>query len=150
MDPVEHLAGQAPTIDRALALKAFAKVGDAISNLIYSLAKTKVAITLHDSVDVKGTPKVSARILREALDGPRRRHPGVLAKVRGDEHALADAAEAIIAFGWVHGHVNIDEWAGKLSDVIIERQPAKTRDEIKAWAIGFEQLLEWVISKEKT
>ncbi|MBS7607138.1 hypothetical protein KEJ14_04790 [Candidatus Bathyarchaeota archaeon] len=76
-----------------------ASLGDAFVNLIYSLALSKAA----------GRPvgrKLDSRVLSSAL-----RKAGLrsLLPHRMDRHKLADAAEALIVYGWLSGVISLEE-----------------------------------------
>lgn len=76
-----------------------ASLGDAFVNLIYSLALSKVA----------GKPvgrKLDSRVLSLAL---RKAGLRTLLPHRMDRHKLADAAEALIAYGWLSGAISLEE-----------------------------------------
>jgi len=95
-----------------------ASLGDAYINLAYSLAVSSK----------KGEPigaKVKGTMLAEALKkaGLREHMPS-----RMTSHRLADAAEALIVYAWLHNHITLKE-----SVAILE----KTKDP----ANGFSELL---------
>ena len=76
-----------------------ASLGDAFINFIYSLALS----------NKKGEPsgaKVKGRILAEALRkaGLRKHMPS-----RITCHMLADAAEALVVYGWLHHYITLEE-----------------------------------------
>ncbi len=124
----------------AIKNKAYSKVGDGLANLVYSLAKARASHELRGDIVVAGTPKVSAVILKGAW---------VLARdnvkqdlhVRGDAHAIADAVEAIVAYGWINGLVTLEDAVLLVSKKLIESRPAKTRDEINAFSAGFADVI---------
>jgi hypothetical protein len=95
-----------------------ASLGDAYTNLIYSLA------TSNKKNEPTGT-KVKGTILAEAIkkSGLRDYLPS-----RMTRHMMADAAEALIVYAWLNGHVTLEE-----SVTTIERIDDPTE--------GFSQLL---------
>ncbi|MHA1606865.1 MAG: ribonuclease III family protein [Candidatus Freyarchaeota archaeon] len=84
-----------------LTNKQLAKVGDGVANLIYSLA------LLMATGKVK-TTKVPGFVLSSALksSGLRSHLPS-----RQNTHSLSDAAEALIAYAWLTGVIEIKEAA---------------------------------------
>jgi len=95
-----------------------ASLGDTYVNFAYALALS----------NMKGKPhgaKVKGSILAEALKkaGLRKHLPA-----RMSRHTLADAAEALIVYAWLHNHITLDESVTTLQ---------KTDDAIE----GFSQLL---------
>ncbi|MHA1821113.1 MAG: ribonuclease III family protein [Promethearchaeota archaeon] len=79
--------------------KGLAKLGDEIINMCFSLARS-----LH-TMECTGE-KVSAYVLTEAmkLTGLRK-----LAKPRAKSHDIADSAEALIAYVYLGGKINLEE-----------------------------------------
>lgn len=76
-----------------------ASLGDAFINFVYSLALS----------NKKGEPsgaKVKGRILAEALKkaGLRKHMPSRITR-----HMLADAAEALVVYGWFHHYITLEE-----------------------------------------
>jgi hypothetical protein len=87
--------------------KGLAKIGDGIVNLSYSVAKS-IFLTknnLNKKVIRTGS-KVSKNILAIALKNADLRK---FAKTRADSHDLADTAEAIIAYIWLHGKFDLHD-----------------------------------------
>jgi hypothetical protein len=95
-----------------------ASLGDAYINFVYSLALSN---RKREAIGVKVKGSVLAEALRKA--GLRENLPA-----RMSRHALADAAEALIVYGWLNGYVALEE-----SVAILE----KADDPIE----GFNQLL---------
>jgi hypothetical protein len=94
--------------------KELASLGDAYVNLIYSLALSRSA----------GKPigrKLDSRKLSSAL---RKAGMRMLLPYRTDRHRQADAAEALIVFGWLSGIISTKEaleilaGEGEISDKI--------------------------------
>jgi len=82
-----------------LSDRGLASLGDAYVNLIYSLVLSKVT----------GKPigrKLDNRVLSLAL---RKAGIRMLLPSRTDRHRQADAAEALIAYGWLSGTVSTKE-----------------------------------------
>jgi hypothetical protein len=76
-----------------------ASLGDAFINLVYSLALS----------NKKGEPsgaKVKGSVLAEALKkaGLREHLPSGISR-----HMLADAAEALVVYGWLHHYITLEE-----------------------------------------
>lgn len=82
-----------------LSDKGLASLGDAYVNLLYSLVLSKVT----------GKPtgrKLDNRVLSSAL---RKAGIRMLLPSRMDRHRQADAAEALIAYGWLSGAISTKE-----------------------------------------
>ncbi len=111
-----------------------AKLGDPLANFIYSLSVSAV----------KGEPdgdKVSNDVLSNALSNAGLRD---LAPSRVDKHRLGDFAEAVIAFAWLKGKLNIDEAVSILCDSL-EGVNFENRGEVfQAGERGFENLLKTI------
>lgn len=76
-----------------------ASLGDAFINLVYSLALS----------NKKGQPsgaKVKGNVLAEAIKkaGLRKHMPSRITR-----HILADAAEALVVYGWLHRYITLEE-----------------------------------------
>ena len=113
-------------ITEVLTNHKLASLGDAYINLVYSLALS----------NRKGQPsgaKVKGTVLAEALKkaGLREYLPS-----RMTRHMLADAAEALIVYAWLHNCITLEE-----SVVTLE----KTDDPID----GFSQLLATIKNRAK-
>ena len=113
-------------ITEVLTNHKLASLGDAYINFIYSLALS----------NRKGQPsgaKVKGSVLAEAIKkaGLRECLPS-----RMTRHMLADAAEALIVYAWLHNHVTLEESVATLE---------KTDDPID----GFSQLLATIKTRAK-
>ena len=87
------------SIESAVRRKDLARLGDALANLLYSLAESLVN-------DRFGGGKVSGKALAASLRLANLRH---LAPSRLDAHGLGDSVEALIAYKWIIGELNILE-----------------------------------------
>ncbi|MEM1543492.1 MAG: ribonuclease III family protein [Candidatus Bathyarchaeia archaeon] len=98
--PLQHLIkDKYSSIIEILNDRELASLGDAFINFIYSLALSKVA----------GRPigrKLDSRLLSSALKKAGIRN---LLPHRVDRHRQADAAEALIVYGWLSGAISIRE-----------------------------------------
>lgn len=98
--PLQHLVkSKYSSINEILDDRELASLGDAFINFIYSLALSKVA----------GRPigrKLDSRLLSSAL-----KKAGIrsLLPHRVNRHKQADAAEALIIYGWLSGAISIRE-----------------------------------------
>ena len=95
-EELRKLAGRGRALKEIMLDRGLASLGDALVNFAFSLA-----LSLE-----KGRPtgrRLDNRLLAEALraSGLRREAPR-----RMDRHALADAMEAILAYGWLTGLVS--------------------------------------------
>ncbi|KXA91731.1 hypothetical protein AKJ57_00135 [candidate division MSBL1 archaeon SCGC-AAA259A05] len=121
----------------ALLDEDLAKLGDALANLIYSLARSRA----------RGRPdgaKAPNRVLSGALDKVGLRN---LAPSRVDRHRLGDVAEAAIAFAWLEGEVGIEEAAEVVSGPLMERDFESRRDVQEGAEEGFKELLRLVAGR---
>ena len=121
--------------------KGLSKIGDAVVNLIYSLAKS-IHLTKGSGNDliVRTGQKVSKKILARAL-----KEAGLkdFARTRSDAHDLADTVEAIIGYVWMMQFMSIQELVEVLETNLsggVERRV----DENHNAAIAFTRLLEHV------
>lgn len=87
------------TIQEILADQELAKLGDAYTNLVYSLY-------LSAKIEKPTGAKASSRLLSKALrqSGLRTMLPS-----RVDRHNQADAAESLLAYAWLQGLMTIKE-----------------------------------------
>jgi hypothetical protein len=149
MDTRDYLKKGIHNLQEAMHNKAYFKLGDAIANTIYCMAKAKIAVALHDRLDISGASKVSATILRDAAAIASEKSGEKIGAhgARGGAHAKADVAEGIIAYGWVFDLVTLDECAGLIAAPYIERKPEKLRDEFEAFVAGFGAVLSRIIER---
>lgn len=99
------------SLAEVLADRDMASLGDAFVNFAYSLAlsnrrRKPLGVRVKGSVLAEGLRRAG---LRECLGG------------RMTRHALADAAEALIAYAWLNGYVTLDECVavmGKTVDAV--------------------------------
>lgn len=141
---MDFMTRDVPSLHAALKNRAHAKVGDAIANLVFSLAKAKLAVDRGMSLDVRGSPKVPARVLRDALDIARAR-TGITLPVHGDEHAIADAAEAILSYAWATGTIDIAGCVATIAGVVRGKDISRRKDEWAAFSEGFATILAAVL-----
>jgi hypothetical protein len=114
------------SLTEVLADHNLASLGDTYINFAYSLALS----------NRKGKPsgtKVKGSVLAEALKKAELRE---YLPARMTRHMLADAAEALIAYAWLHNYITLEE-----SVVALE----KTDDSIE----GFSQLLATIKNRVK-
>lgn len=132
----------------AVKSKAFSKIGDSIANLIFSLSQAKYASDSRGkgNIDFKGSPKVSAKVLKTALARAKER-TGFPIAIKGDAHAIADAVEAIIAYAWAKKLIHIENCVEILSSEINKKKPEKLREEWEAHANGFATILENIFAQ---
>lgn len=87
------------TLTEVLMDQKLAKLGDAYVNFLYSLVLSK------KNKEPTGT-KVKGRVLADAFkkSGLRKFLPSRITR-----HKQADAAEAIIVYAWIQGHMKMEE-----------------------------------------
>lgn len=90
---------QINTLPDAMRNKGLAKLGDPLTNLVYSLAQSRISGNFFGK-------KVSGKILAMAL---RLADLRKIAPARLDAHDLADCVEAAIAYGWIRGYFSIQK-----------------------------------------
>jgi len=129
-----------PNLEEAIKSRAYYKLGDCIANLVYCMAKAKIGLALHKRLEIEGSPKVSARILKDAMAKANAKAGSHVSK-KGGAHEIADVAEAIIAHGWVNEIIDLEESADIIATPVIAKKPAKLHDEWEAFAEGFSDVL---------
>ncbi len=111
--------------------KNLAKLGDALVNLIYSLAMSEA------KMEPDGA-KAPNEVLSNALSEADFRH---LAPSRADSHQLADVVEAIVAYAWLKDEIGLEESVKILSDPLSDSNLERRRDVFKGAEEGFKNLL---------
>jgi dsRNA-specific ribonuclease len=118
--------------------KGLAKLGDALINLAYSMAKSIYLSKISESKNVIRTGmKVSREVLSKSLKDA---HLKNFSKSRADAHDMADTVEAIIAYVWLDDKVSLEE----IIDLLLKSLKGNLEDrkqEILAARSAFTQLL---------
>lgn len=120
--------------------KGLAKLGDALVNFIYSLAKSLILGKLD-------AWKVSDAVLSQALEN------ASLLKLlpkRSDRHSRGDAVEALLAYAWIMGIFDIKSAVMLLREEIKQDDFSSKKLEKIAAVRGFKRLLEEVSPKIET
>ncbi len=118
--------------------KDLARLGDSLANLLYSLAESLV----HERF---GGGKISGKTLAAALRLANLRH---LAPSRLDAHGLGDSVEALIAYKWIRGKLDIQEsvalLAREIKHATENREPGQTQGQpvVKAFAVLIRNICE--------
>lgn len=108
-----------------------AKFGDALVNLIYSLARS---IAKRDPDGAK----VSNKVLSDALSSAGLRK---IAPSRSDRHELGDITESIIAYAWINDKIEIKE-AAEIISKFLDKKDFQSRKKTKKMSEkGFKNLL---------
>ena len=131
------------SIERAMRNKELAKLGDPLTNLLFSLALS--IQTRH----FEGK-KVSGKVLASAL---RLSDLRSLAPSRLDTHGLGDCVEAMIAYGWLRGFFTIPEAANTLQEQFLRTGVGTKQskaEQIEAIAMGFSVLLQHIWDQEQS
>ena len=113
--------------------KGNAKLGDALVNLIYSLAKTVVS----------GNPtgvKVSESILSEAYRRSLWRKTNQLT-ITGNKGRVADAIEALILYFWVFEGLTLDDLVTPITEHLEPKNLNHPREEHNSAVLSFQNLL---------
>ncbi|KXB05240.1 hypothetical protein AKJ50_01460 [candidate division MSBL1 archaeon SCGC-AAA382A13] len=127
LDSLSHYSD----LEKAILDENLAKLGDSLVNVIYSLARS-IAKGEADGA------KVPNKILSDSLSEAGLRE---LAPTRMSMHELGDVSEAIIAFAWVQGKIEIKEAADILSDSLSNVDFENRNEVMKMSCEGFKDLL---------
>ncbi|MFW9900833.1 MAG: ribonuclease III family protein [Candidatus Thorarchaeota archaeon] len=121
--------------------KGLAKIGDAIVNLAYSVAKS-ILLTKNNlnNKTIRTGKKVSKTVLEIALKNADMKN---YAKTRANAHDLADTVEALVAYVWLSNKMTLKEMidfiAENLSGDLYNRS-----EEIKNSTNAFTNLLKYI------
>jgi hypothetical protein len=118
--------------------KGLAKIGDAIINLTYSVAKS-IYLTKNNLSDkvIRTGKKVSKNVLETALKNANMKS---FARTRADAHDLADTVEALVAYVWLINKMSVKEIINFLADNLSGDLFNRT-EEIKNAIVAFTNLL---------
>lgn len=121
--------------------KGLAKIGDSIVNFAYSVAKS-IFLTKNsvNKKTIRTGKKVNKIILADAL---RKANLKIYAKTRADAHDLADTVEALIAYVWLTGKVNLESMINIISENLSGDFQSRT-DETKNATTAFTKLLDYI------
>ncbi|MFX1510068.1 MAG: ribonuclease III family protein [Promethearchaeota archaeon] len=125
------------SIESAMRHKELAKLGDPLSNLLFSLA-------LSSQLKRFEGEKVSGKILASAIRLAELRH---LAPSRLDAHGLGDCVEAMIAYGWLRRYFTIQQAASILQEQFLKAglgSKQSKAERFEAMAMGFAVLLQYI------
>jgi 23S rRNA maturation mini-RNase III len=121
--------------------KGLAKIGDAIVNLAYSVAKSIVLTKNNKNENVIRTgKKVSKQVLERALKDANMKE---FAKTRANAHDFADTVEAIIAYIWLSNKMDLKE----IIDFLVENLTPNLYsrpEEIISSTLAFTNLLNYI------
>lgn len=130
------------SLDKIMNDKGLAKLGDAFINLCYSLAKSIV-------IGVPTGAKVRDRVLANAIrESPIYKYIGH----RTDTGSAGDAYEAIMAYLWVTGKIDLENTVLVLADLLKPDLSPTTgrKQEIEISTKAFLELLDKYISEHLT
>ncbi|MFW9998843.1 MAG: ribonuclease III family protein [Candidatus Hodarchaeota archaeon] len=121
--------------------KGLAKIGDAIVNLVYSVAKS-VFLTKNNPNNkiVRTGKKVSKSVLEVALKHANMKN---YAKTRADAHDLADTVEALVAYVWLSNKMTLKEIINFLEENLTGDLYNRS-EELKNATIAFTNLLNYI------
>ncbi len=145
---MDYLKKGIHSIQDAMHSPTYYKLGDAIANLVYCMSKAKITMDLDGRLDIVGSSKVSARILREAITRANAKAKSQVG-AKGGAHEIADVAEAILAYGWLNNMVTIEECAELVARPVIAKKPAKLREEWEAFSEGFSDVFAKILLSSK-
>ncbi len=113
--------------------KGNAKLGDALVNLIYSIAKTLVTT---DPTGVKVSDSILAEAYRESLW-----FKSTILTIKGNKGRVADAIEALVLYFWVHENVSLNDLVIPIKEKLDEKYLHHPREEHKTAVKSFKNLL---------
>ena len=116
--------------------KSNAKLGDALVNFIYSIAKSIVS-------GIPTGTKVSDSILSEAYKGSLWHKTNAL-KLSGKKNRIADAVEALILFFWIHKGLNLKELIEPLESQLDPNRLRHPKEEHLSAVFSFQALLNFL------
>ena len=131
------------SIPVAMRHKPLARLGDSLTNLLYSIAYSLYAKEFEGE-------KVAGKTLAAALRLADLRH---LAPSRLDSHGLGDCVEAMIAYGWIRGYFTISEAAEALQEHFTQvgLEPGLRKAErLERISRGFSLFLQQIWETEQT
>ena len=118
--------------------KGLAKIGDAIVNLAYSVAKSNILTKNNqNNKPIRTGKKVGRTILEAALKKAELKN---FAKNRANAHDFADTVEALVAYVWLANKISIKE----IIELLTENLAGNLYDrqkEISSATIAFTELL---------
>ncbi|MHA1689551.1 MAG: ribonuclease III family protein [Promethearchaeota archaeon] len=118
--------------------KGLAKIGDALVNLSYSIAKSVNISKYNDRKKIIRTgTKVSKEILSNALKQANMKY---FAKKRANAHDMANTVEAIFAYLWLKKSISLDEIMSFLSQHL-KGNLSNRKEEINSAINAFKLLL---------
>lgn len=125
--------GRSKNLTTYIHNKSNAKLGDALVNFIYSVAKSLVS----------GIPtgmKVSDSILSEAFKGSMWHKTNTL-KLSGKKNRIADSVEALILFFWVHEGLSLKNLIEPLESQLEPQSFRHPKEEHLTAVLSFQNLL---------
>lgn len=129
----DEKTGRSNSLTTYIHSKYNAKLGDALVNFIYSIAKSLVS----------GNPtgmKVSDSILSEAFKESLWYKTNTL-KLSGKKNRIADIVEALILFFWVYEDISLKELIEPLMSQLEPQRLQHPKEEHKSAALSFQSLL---------
>jgi hypothetical protein len=124
---------------KILKNKNLARLGDALINFAYSLAKSRI----------EGIPtgvKVQDKALAEAI---RKTKLKKVLPLRSKEDALGDAVEALCAYTWLNQTITIEEMVETLQNALQGEDITHPRLEKKACTKAFNELLNKIVTRHE-
>lgn len=129
-------SGRSNNLTTYVRNKSNAKLGDALVNFIYSVAKSLVS----------GIPtgmKVSDSILSEAFKGSLWYKTNNL-KLSGKKNRIADAVEALILFFWIYKEIDLKKLIEALELKLEPDRLHHPKEEHKSAVLSFQNLLDFL------
>ncbi len=118
--------------------KGLAKIGDAVVNLAYSVAKSKYLTKNNpNNKPIRTGKKVGRTILEAALKKAGLKN---FAKNRASAHDFADTVEALVAYVWLANKISIKEIIDLLTENLVGNLYDR-HEEINSATIAFTELL---------
>jgi hypothetical protein len=128
------------SLTKFIAHKEYAKLGDALVNFIYSLAKSLA------TTQTTGT-KVSDSILTQAYKNSLWFEQKTL-MIKGNKGKIADGIEALILYFWVAKNLSLNELIEPLSQTLKFKDLSHPRVERIVAIQAFQKLLNFLFMKQ--
>jgi len=139
-EKLHQVLGGEISLTKFTTYKEYAKLGDALVNLLYSLAKSLA------TTQVTGI-KVSDSILAQAYKTSIWYEQKTLV-IKGDKGKIADGIEALILYFWVVKNLSLNELVEPLSQALKFKDLSHPRLERIAAIQAFQELLNFLVSKQ--
>ncbi|MFX0124550.1 MAG: ribonuclease III family protein [Candidatus Hodarchaeota archaeon] len=132
----DEITGRNKNLTTYVYSKNNAKLGDALVNFIYSMAKSLAS-------EIPTGMKVADSILSEAYKGSSWYKTNTL-KLSGKKNRIADAVEALILFFWVHEELSLKNLIEPLKSQLEPHRLRHPKEEHISAVFSFQNLLDFL------